>query len=341
VLAGAVLGTWEVVVLGTTIAALLGTSAVWVARAARAPVLTRAPRPRPPVAGGELEVHLELRGPRPPAAALVETVRLETPGAPPQRRRTPFPLPAAGREARLAYRVPVPQRGRLRLGPARLRVTDPFGLVQRVLRLGTADELLVWPRPTRVEPRRWRGTVSAAVPAAPAARSPVLGGDELLGLRAYEPGDDLRRIHWRTSARLDLLVVRQEDPRRPPPVTIVLEADLDPARFERSVSRTAGLAIALARADRPFRVLTGTGRLLGGPGAARGGARGLAATLDALATVAVEAPAPTRLAAALRRAEGAVVLVGPDGLRPVGPDRPDRRPPAPRDGPVPAPGATG
>ena len=322
VLSGALLGTPEVVVLGTSTAALLGSARWWAARQPLDVTLVREIDPRTLHAGHDLEVRLRLAGPLPAGrVTLTEAVRFEAPGVGRQARQVRFTLPPPRRTAPLTYRVPTRRRGRLGLGPARLSVTDPFGLVRAARRVRGRDDVLVWPVPLGVATPRWRGHGDARIhPAVPLPRTPGPGGEELLGLRPYDPGDDLRRIHWRTSARTDTLMVRQDDRSRPPAVTIVLDTR-PPApggagieQFERAVGVVAGLALACTRAEQPCVIVTTAGDRLGGPTAARGGARGLAAMLDALATVAPAAAAPARLGAALRQAPGTVVAVGTAGL---------------------------
>jgi hypothetical protein len=66
---------------------------------------------------------------------------------------------------------------------------------------------LVLPRFTSLAHRPQARELEASV-AAPRAGS----GTELFGVREYRPGDSLRRIHWRSSARHGELVVREYEP---------------------------------------------------------------------------------------------------------------------------------
>jgi uncharacterized protein (DUF58 family) len=83
--------------------------------------------------------------------------------------------------------------------------------------------------------------------------------DEFHALRDYVPGDDLRRVHWRQSARRDDLVVRQTDPSPRLSLTVVHDLHANqytaPA-FERAVSAVASLAGSAAHHRRPLRLIT-------------------------------------------------------------------------------------
>ncbi|SEO97488.1 DUF58 domain-containing protein [Trujillonella endophytica] len=116
---------------------------------------------------------------------------------------------AAGTTAALHYRASGSRRGRYRLGPLRLRLVDPFGLVTRSVTGTDAAELLVVPR---VRP------LAAAGPAAGvggngegARRSIAVHGEDDVSTRAYRHGDDLRKVHWRATARTGELMVRLEE----------------------------------------------------------------------------------------------------------------------------------
>ena len=102
--------------------------------------------------------------------------------------------------------------GKVRRGPVSatswtVSTSDPLGMF--VGRKGQPDgeAVLVLPRFTSVSEGRQVHELEAAA-AAPRAGS----GTELFGVREYRPGDSLRRIHWRSSARHGELVVREFEP---------------------------------------------------------------------------------------------------------------------------------
>jgi uncharacterized protein (DUF58 family) len=90
-----------------------------------------------------------------------------------------------------------------------------------------------------------------------ASRVPV--GLDFFGLREYEVGDDLRRVHWRSTARTGELMLRQDEMPWESRSTILL--DTRPSThsgesFERAVEIAASLATALCRGRRQVRFLT-------------------------------------------------------------------------------------
>jgi len=85
--------------------------------------------------------------------------------------------------------------------------SDPFGFFAGRRSRPDSEVALVLPRFTSFA-RRWEAREVEAATAAPRAGS----GNELFGIREYRPGDSLRRIHWRSSARRGELVVREYEP---------------------------------------------------------------------------------------------------------------------------------
>jgi uncharacterized protein (DUF58 family) len=113
---------------------------------------------------------------------------------------------------------------------------------------------------------------------------PVLGrvGDEFYGLREYRTGDDLRRVHWASTARTDQLMIRQPENLLQGRLTVAVDlrsAVHDPETLEAVLSATASVVMAGIRARIHVRVVTTTGLDTGfGSTAAHG-----AAILDVLA----------------------------------------------------------
>ena len=106
-----------------------------------------------------------------------------------------------------------------------LESSDPLGFF-RFRRKGANGEIgLVLPRFTSLASRPQARELEASV-SAPRAGS----GMELFGVREYRPGDPLRRIHWRSSARLGALVVREYEP--PGVQTVGIFCDPNPPSHE-------------------------------------------------------------------------------------------------------------
>jgi uncharacterized protein (DUF58 family) len=102
---------------------------------------------------------------------------------------------------------------------------DPVGLFSGRRRRPDAEAALVLPRFATLNKGRLVHELEA-VAAAPRAGS----GTELFGVREYRPGDSLRRIHWRSSARLGELVVREFEP--PGVQTLGIFVDPSPRSIE-------------------------------------------------------------------------------------------------------------
>jgi len=169
-------------------------------------------------------------------------------GRPIEKRCYFLKLPA-GRLQETAYRNTMARRGRYRLTGFRLATKFPFGLWPRARTVADADELFVYP--ALIPPTQ---TVLRGLPPHPAAGrsfAPSRQG-EFHGLRAFRSGDDPRDIHWRTSARRGLTLVREKEDEETRAATVILDNDpaavgADPAAFERAVSEAAGICVELVQ----------------------------------------------------------------------------------------------
>lgn len=157
-----------------------------------------------------------------------------------------------GEAANIAYRLPTDRRGVVEVGPLDVVVSDPFGLTAvRTKATGTA-ELTVFPRIDQIEPPL---QAAGPDPTAGAAHPSALGrsGDEFYALRSYVVGDDLRRVHWASTARTGDLVVRQDELPWQGRTTVLLDqrrGSFDPAAFEQAVSAAGSiLSAAWQRGD--------------------------------------------------------------------------------------------
>ncbi|MBI3953581.1 MAG: DUF58 domain-containing protein [Chloroflexi bacterium] len=151
------------------------------------------------------------------------------------------------------YRLRCTQRGYFELGPVRLRSGDLFGFQTSEREEPERTVLLVYPQ---VVPLEQLGLPSLR-PLGEAKGGPVIYEDpaRLRGLRDYTPGDPMRRVDWKASARHGRLRSRLFDPTVARRVTVVLNLSTfeqswegyDPPVFERLVTAAAS---AVARADR-------------------------------------------------------------------------------------------
>jgi uncharacterized protein (DUF58 family) len=125
--------------------------------------------------------------------------------------RARFVLDGLGRrESRaVTYRIPPMQRGRYEAGPLRLRLSDPFRMVD-LNRSFTATSAFVLtpvvdPLPGLPLPRSWDAGENIG------SHSVGARGADDASTREYRRGDGLRKIHWRTSAKAGTLMVRHEE----------------------------------------------------------------------------------------------------------------------------------
>ena len=210
-----------------------------------------------------------------------------------------------GDEARAAYRFPTDRRGRYEVGPLRVTLTDPFGLVERSQFVLSTEQVIVYPRVRDVLPPAEMGGLDLDSEQ-PQVRSRIEPSGEFHTLREYAPGDDLRHVHWRSTARRGQLMMRQNEARRRTPILLMLDVRPgahDRASFERAVEACASIVSAIDRTDRPVDVLLSTGQLIGAAGR-----RHLGTVMDELAVV--EPHGPDRIVATeSRRRSGALVAI--------------------------------
>lgn len=157
----------------------------------------------------------------------------------------------ANGEARLEWAFTPTQRGRLRVKLAGVGSLFPFGFLKKSIGTEVRAETVVWPAP--VEYRRHAMGVAKKPTGGERVSRPGSGGD-LLALRRYNEGDSHRLIHWKASARLGTLLVRQFSAESAEGFSIWLRTDaaLWPRaeQFELLVSFCATLAEDLFRTGR-------------------------------------------------------------------------------------------
>jgi uncharacterized protein (DUF58 family) len=115
---------------------------------------------------------------------------------------------APGTAASATYRVLCRPRGIYRVGPSRAISTDPLGMAELPAPDGPVDQLVVYPT---VEILTGFPMVRGQDPSMAASRPEhsQRGGEDFYTLREYQRGDDLRRVHWPSSAKTDHLMIRQ------------------------------------------------------------------------------------------------------------------------------------
>jgi uncharacterized protein (DUF58 family) len=179
--------------------------------------------------------------------------------------RAVLPRLRRGEQGLRTYRLPTSQRGVYEIGPVEIPRADPFGLCRTVQRMGEPQRIAVHPRLLGLHPlptgisRHLEGPSSDASPQ---------GSVTFHRLREYVVGDDLRMVHWPSTARLGKLVVRHNVDTAQP-YTVIL-TDLNPDRyssesFEEAVDVTASLVMSMAVGKAPVQLRLTNGDRLGGP----------------------------------------------------------------------------
>ncbi|MEU8344108.1 DUF58 domain-containing protein [Spirillospora sp. NPDC048832] len=185
----------------------------------------------------------------------------------------------------LGYRIRSDVRGRYRVGPLTVRLADPFGMVELIRSFSLSDTLTVTPAIVPLPHSRLSGAWTGGGDSV--ARAVSAAGEDDAAPREYRHGDDLRRVHWRSTARHGQLMVRREEQHFQSSGTLFLDTrraahwgDGLGGTFEQAVSATASIGVHLVRTGMNLRYVTDAGEAL--PAAASEGAfEGL--LLDALA----------------------------------------------------------
>jgi uncharacterized protein (DUF58 family) len=140
-----------------------------------------------------------------------------------------FPYVPVGQSRKGAYRGRLLERGRYEFGPLRISTQFPFGLFSRTITAGDIESLIVLPRLGRLT-EGWAARRLEAIAGADRRRRRAGPDGDFYGVRQWHSGDGRRLIHWRSSARLGKLVVRQ---------------------FEQPQSRDAAVVLDLWQPKRP------------------------------------------------------------------------------------------
>jgi uncharacterized protein (DUF58 family) len=164
----------------------------------------------------------------------------------------------------VAYTVRADVRGRYEVGPLVVRLTDPFGLCELIRAFPSVDRLTVIPQVVPLPPVRLAGEYAGTGDSR--ARSVAVHGEDDAATREYRHGDDLRRVHWRSTARVGELMVRREEQPWESRSTVVLDTrtaahrgEGPTASFEWAVSAAASIALHLRHDGYKVRMVTDGG----------------------------------------------------------------------------------
>ena len=145
-----------------------------------------------------------------------------------------------GELARAAYRLPTDDRGVFDLGPLEIELTDPFGIATSSTPAAPKTQLTVYPRIDAITPLPH---TLGHDPLAGADHPTALGatGEDFYALRPYVQGDDLRRVHWPSTAKIDDLMIRQDEMPWQGRATVLLD-------LRRGVHNSASLELVVSAA---------------------------------------------------------------------------------------------
>lgn len=164
----------------------------------------------------------------------------------------------------VSYQLRSDVRGRFEIGPMSVRVSDPFGLVELGRAFRTTVPLTVTPRTVPLPPIPLSGAWTGSGDNRP--RAFAIGSAEDVTVREYRQGDELRRVHWRSSARVGQLMVRREEQPWQSRATLFLDNRVLAHRgqgisssLEAAVSAAASIALHLSQRGFTVRLVTATG----------------------------------------------------------------------------------
>ncbi|WGX94669.1 DUF58 domain-containing protein [Nocardioides sp. L-11A] len=223
-------------------------------------------------------------------------------------------------ERTVSYPVRSDLRGRYVIGPVVARLADPFGLVERRRPIGGTAQLTVTPRVVPLPSIPLAGGWQGAGEHRPQAFAS--GSAEDVSVREYRRGDDLRRVHWRSSARIGELMVRREEQPWEAHATVLLDnrrlahRGQGPASsLEAAVIAAASVAVHLEQHGYAVQLCTADG--IGGvAGADKAGALGAERALEHLAVLEMSHRATLDVGWSGEQARGGVVVAVLGGFLP-------------------------
>lgn len=232
------------------------TAFVWVRRVARVQVTRRIHRTRVSV-GDDVQVDITVTNPhRRPSATLWANDHFAGTVT-----EVLVPRLAPGEVRAVGYVLTPVRRGVFDVGPLSVARQDPLGLVRAERVLADTEVLWVLPRTYPIAPLASGRMPDLEGPNVDRAE----GSITFHSLREYVPGDDLRRIHWRSSARTGTLLVRRHVDASQPRSVVVLDVGrhaYDEETFESAIEVAASIVKAAVGNHHPVRVVTTSGEAI-------------------------------------------------------------------------------
>ncbi|MGH3679865.1 MAG: DUF58 domain-containing protein [Natronosporangium sp.] len=261
-LSALILGEKDLLRVGILLAVLPLLAAGYVGRSRYRLTCTRTLEPQRLPVGASAQVRLRLQN---LSRLLTGTLLLEDrlPYALGSRPRLVLERLAGNQATSVTYSVRADVRGRYEVGPLVVRLTDPFGLCELTRAFPSVDRLTVIPEVVSLPTIRLAGEYTGTGDSR--ARSVAVHGEDDAATREYRYGDDLRRVHWRSTARVGELMVRREEQPWESRATVVLDTrafahrgEGPAASFEWAVSAAASIAVHLRHGGYRIRLVSPT-----------------------------------------------------------------------------------
>jgi uncharacterized protein (DUF58 family) len=171
-----------------------------------------------------------------------------------------------GGSRELTYPLRSDLRGKFVVGPLEIRIADAFGLVELGRSFSSSTTFVVTPKvvplPRAVVSGSWLGDGDGR------ARAMAAAGEDDVVPRVYRDGDELRRVHWRSTARYGELMVRREEQQWRNRAVLLLDTRRSAhtgtgaaSSFEFAVSAAASIGVHLAHEGLDGQLITDTGAL--------------------------------------------------------------------------------
>ncbi len=152
-------------------------------------------------------------------------------------------------------KVTLMRRGSYRLGPLKVRTGDPFGLFTTEMTVGQPTSVVVFPKVVSIP--NWRLPASPVDGSTPTRRRFEASSPLITGIRPYNHGDAINRIHWLSSVRHGELQVKEFDLEQTADLWLLLDLERaahagvgDGASVETAVTAAASIAIQTLSANR-------------------------------------------------------------------------------------------
>jgi len=259
VVAGVLLGWTALVLVGAGLLAVVAIGLLLVARPASVQVQRQIAPPRVPKGEPAIAYLSFVNRGWTTAAATVASQPFGDTAVP-----TVIPRLRRGERGVRTYRLPTSRRGVFEVGPVEIVRRDPFALFRVARRHGGTEQIWVQPRILPLRPpssgrrRNLEGPSSDAAPQ---------GTVTFHRLRDYVDGDDLRLVHWPSTARTGRLVVKHNVDTSQPYTVVLLDTRPEAytgEEFEVAVDVTASVVVATSAGKAPVELRLVTGEHLGG-----------------------------------------------------------------------------